>query len=142
MSISDFASAFLPDKRVLLVKKITEKTRERKIAWQKTPNGAAAYVPGALRMNFVEAPWASLWTTPRWVIFVVRDELGSELLKVENQSITVPGSESPPPLISTVPWILFAGDPLVNAVTELHNLVRSQEGKGGVEQAIDLLDKM
>lgn len=161
MSLSDFASAFLPDKKVALVRKIIQKTREGKIVWQKTGNGAAAYVPGALRMNFVETPWASLFTT-RWVIFAVRDEVGSELLKVENQSSAVPGldvqtfpSTPPPPptlalpstlpppptLALPVPWLL-ATDPLVSAVTELHNLVRSEEGKGGVDRAIDLLDKI
>jgi hypothetical protein len=151
MSLSAFVSALLPDRKVELVRKITQKTREGKILCQRTNNGAAALVPGALRMNFVDAPWAGLLFTTRWVIFAVRDELGNELLKVENQSGALPSSEPPvpsnplllpPPPQPATSLSSILGDPLLNAVTELHNLVRAQEGKGAVDRAIDLLDKI
>ena len=86
------------------MKKIADKTREGKIVWQKTANGAVAHVPGALRMNFVEAPSSGLFMN-RWVIFAVRDEVGSELLKVENQSSIIPGSITLPVLgLESVNW--------------------------------------
>jgi hypothetical protein len=140
-----FGSSF---QKIALVKKITEKTQQAKIVWQKTENGAAAYVPGALRMSFVEAPWA-LFGGKRWVIFAVRDEVGNELLKVENQSSALPESLgtpiAPPPehpntLLNYS--LLTLSDPLVSAVTELHNVVQSQSGKAGVDKAIEFLNNM
>jgi hypothetical protein len=130
----------LPDKRIALVRKIAAKTQEGKIVWMKTSNGATAYVPGALRMNFVEAPWSGFLMS-RWVIFAVRDEAGNELLKVENQSSAVPGTE-PLPNINAIFQMLYAKDPLVDAVTDLHNIVRTQEGKEAVDKALDILDTL
>ena len=136
-----------PYKKIELVKKIASRTREGKIFWQKTENGVAAYVPGAMRMNFVEAPW-SLFAR-RWVIFAIRDEAGNELLKVENQSsAAVPdsiGTPIAPPSQVTNPLLnslLLMADPLSTAVTDLFSAVQSQEGKPGVDKAIDFLNNL
>jgi len=159
MNTSDYFEALLPPyKKIDLVKKIAEKTRQGKIVWQKTVNGVAAYVPGALRMNFVEAPWPSLLsgTNRRWVIFAVRDEAGNELLKVENQSSAPTGLLSgllgssatppPPPPEPSVGTMLsnlaLLSDPLTNVVAELYNIVENQQGKTELDKAIDFLDKL
>jgi hypothetical protein len=145
MSFSDLLSALQPNKKILLVQKITEKTHEGKINWQKTTNGFAAYVPGILKMSFVDAPAISFLTnTTRWVIFVVRDEVGTELLKVENQTSAILTSSGPPtpPAPRTSLLTMLAGDPLTNAVTELYSLVTRLVGTGGVDRAIDQLEKL
>jgi hypothetical protein len=153
MSIPEFLNALQPNKKILLVKKITEKTREGKINWQKTPNGFAAYVPGILKIIFVDAPAITIFTNvTRWVIFVVRDEVGTELLKVENQTSAIPRSTSSeglgeglgliPPIHQPSLLTMLAGDPLTNAVTELYNIVVTQVGTGGVDKAIDQLEKL
>ena len=129
------------DRNVALVNKIAARTREGKIAWLKTANGLGAYISGKLRMNFVEAPLAALFAS-RWVLFVVRDEAGTEVLKVENNAtaMPVPNSSLEPEKYVYLSALLSAGDPLVSAVTELHNLILSQIPKAAVERAIDLLD--
>jgi hypothetical protein len=131
-------TVLFPDKKVELVKKIAEKTKQGKIIWQRTGQGAAADLQGKLKMNFVESPSHSLWATqPRWVIFAVRDVAGNEILKVENRTSAVPGTQQPSP----IELMLILGDPLVNVVTELHNLVGTK-AKGDVEKAIDVLDTL
>lgn len=104
-------------------------------------------VPSFPRINFVDAPFTLFG--PRWVLFTVRDELGSELLKVENQSSAVPGAETGyglpvPPKPSGEPnynpWLTLLADPVVGAVTELYATLQPQLGKEGVDRAIDLLD--
>jgi hypothetical protein len=142
MSTPDYMlGMFDSDKKVRLVKMITEKTNEGKIAWQKGPSGPAAYVPGRLKMSFVEQPWPNLLSSTRWVLFVIRDDGGSEILKAENKS---PGLPAPPPLqpetLGNVWLSLLASDPLTDAVTELHNQVLKQTAKGGIDRAIDLLN--
>ncbi len=136
MSIADsWINIFGPDNKVKLVKKITEKTVAKKILWHKTTNGIAANIPGKLSMNFVESTGSALFG-PRWVIFIVRDEAGKEILKVENQS--VPGvGEQPSNLL-----LLVGGDPVVNAVNELYNLVQIDKVKGRIDRAIELLDNI
>jgi hypothetical protein len=149
MSNPSLGAIFMPFKKIELVKKITKRTQEGKITWQKTETGASAYVPGALRMNFVEAPFAGILSgVKRWVIFAVRDETGNELLKVENQysepilrSILTPPPASEPNT-SFLAVLAAQADPLVSAVEELHRAVWSQQGKEGVDRAIDFLDKM
>jgi hypothetical protein len=145
MSNPSLGAIFLPFKKIELVKKITKRTQEGKITWQKTETGASAYVPGALRMNFVEAPYVGLLSgLKRWVIFAVRDETGNELLKVENQSNepALRSILSPEPPTSLLAVLAAQVDPLVSAVEELHRIVQSQQGKEGVDRAIDILDKM
>jgi hypothetical protein len=149
MSVSDFLLGLQPNKKILLVSKITEKTREGKINWQKAPNGFAAYVPGILKVSFVDAPMRNfLMNLTRWVIFAVRDEVGTELLKVENQTSAVPVPSSPDPSgLTPLPprpslLTVLAGDPLTNAVSELYFLVANQVGTGGVDKAIDQLEKL
>lgn len=144
-STGEILNYFLaPDRKIALVKKITEKTREGRIVWQKAANGFAAYIPGKLKLVFIEAPF-SLLSTPRWVVFVVRDDADNEILKVENSTTTLPGSKTAAETGEGKTNRLLAGllalsDPVANAVTDLHNLVLSQQTKGGIERAIDLLD--
>jgi hypothetical protein len=145
-STSEVLNYFLaPDKKVALVKKITEKTREGKIVWQKAANGFAAYIPGKLKLVFIEAPF-SLISTPRWVVFVVRDDADNEILKVDNNTTALPASKSTAGVRDDKTSALLAGlmalsgDPVVTAVTDLHNLILGQRTKGGIERAIDLLD--
>jgi hypothetical protein len=144
-STSEILSYFLaPDRKIALVKKITEKTREGKIAWQKATNGFAAYIPGKLKLVFIEAPF-SILSTPRWVVFVVRDDADNEILKVDNSTTALPAPKSTEAREDKTNALLagliaLGGDPVVNAVTDLHNLILSQQTKGGIERAIDLLD--
>jgi hypothetical protein len=128
------------DSKLKLVKKITEKTAAKKIVWQKTANGAMANLPGKLSMNFVEATSGSALFGPRWVIFIVRDEAGKEILKVENNQYTaVPGAGEQP--LSNL-LVLIGGDPVLGAVNELYNLVQIDKVKGGIDRAIELLDSI
>ena len=134
--VPDFSNLFFSsDKSVELIKKITDRTRQGKIVWQKTGNGLAAHVPGKLHMSFIEAPF-SILSSPRWVLFVVREESGNQVLKVENKDSGVPTGSIP------LAALLVGGDPLVRAVTELHNLILNRVTKGVVERAIDALDSI
>jgi hypothetical protein len=127
------------DSKLKLVKKITEKTAAKKIVGQNTTNGAMANLPGKLSMNFVETTTSSALFGPRWVIFIVRDEAGKEILKVENNQFSVVpgGGEQPSNLL-----LLLGGDPVLSAVNELYNLVQIDKVKGGIDRAIELLDSI
>jgi hypothetical protein len=134
MNAPDISRFMMPSRKVELVKKIIDKTRQRKIIWQRDPNGIGAFLPGKLKINFVEAPRIPLMN-PRWVVFVVRDNAGAEVLKVDNPSTAVPN----PNLLQT---LLMAQEPLVSAVQELYDFIGGQTEKGSVEKAIDLLDTL
>ena len=127
------------------MRKITDKTREGRIVWQKGTNGFAASLPGKLKLVFIEAPY-SLISPTRWVVFVVRDDADNEILKVQNNTTALPGAKPTVEVGEGKTAVLLAGlmalgdDPVVNAVTDLHNLILSQQTKGGIERAIDLLD--
>jgi hypothetical protein len=124
------------DNTVALVNKITEKTKQRKIPWNRSLNGLSASVPGGLKLNIVErSPLSIVGPAPaRWVLFTVRDEKGNEILKVENSSQVSIG------LPSSVEAVL-GGDSVTRAVDELYRAVRGA-AKGEIEKAIDLLDKI
>jgi hypothetical protein len=139
MSTGLLSRGVSPDSNVVLVKKITEKTRQGKITWHKGRNGLTAYVPGRLRISFVETPFAALFT-PRWVVFAVRDDAENEVLNVENSTIGGAAAEPDSDTAVAVFSLLLVQDPLVNAARELHALIHSRVTKGRVERAIDLLD--
>jgi hypothetical protein len=139
MSTGLLSRGVSPDSNVVLVKKISEKTRQGKITWHKARNGLTAYVPGKLRITFVETPFAALFT-PRWVVFMVRDEAENEVLKVENQIIGGAAAEPDSESAAAVFSLLLVQDPLVNAARELHAWIHSRVTKGRVERAIELLD--
>ncbi len=136
MTTSPFFGEFTgSDKSIELVKKITEKTQSGKITWQKTPNGLFAGITG-LRLNIVEA---SSGYPPRWLLFSVRDDKGTEILKVENpESAVIP---IPSTLGATIQALGLGANPVLRAVNELYLVVRAA-AKGEIEKAIDLIDKI
>jgi hypothetical protein len=128
-----------PDRNVELVTKITQKTRDGKITWHKTQSGLAATISGKLKLNLVEAPSSTL-SAPRWIIFSVRDDRGTDVLKVENTSSGVAAG------INALSGGGFGsllgslgGGTLSDAVTQLHALITART-KGDVERAISMLD--
>jgi hypothetical protein len=114
-------------KQVELVKKLSEKTREGKIVWDKTKTGISASVSGKMIVSFVLSP-SLVGST--WAVFTIRGEKGNEILKLDSV---------------TNPLAVLAGKSKVGnleqAANELFNLVQ-ESAKGDIEKALDLVSKI
>lgn len=114
-------------KQVELVKKLSEKTREGKIVWDKTKTGISASVSGKMIVSFVLSP-SLVGST--WAVFTIRGEKGNEILKLD--SVTNP--------LAVLAGISKVGN-LEQAANELFNLVQ-ESAKGDIEKALDLVSKI
>ncbi|MFZ0803010.1 MAG: hypothetical protein WBQ09_11645 [Terriglobales bacterium] len=118
-----------------LVRKITEKSKLKKIYWNRGTTGYTASVPGQMgdmTMVFsrpVDAP------TDTWYHFTVRTWEG-EVLKVENNTSGLNALA----ILAGRPDAAGAS-PLVAAVDELFSIVKDV-GEGGVERALRQLDQI
>lgn len=117
-------------KQVELVQKISEKTREGKIAWSRTKTGISASVSGKMVVSFVVSPTLFGLGGHAWAVFTIRGEKGNEILKVENLADAMGVLTGR----STV-------GPLAQAANELFNLVQ-ESAKGDVEKALDLVSRI
>ena len=124
---------FLPrygPKEIELVRKITEKTKLRKIVWDKTRNGMSANVRGKMDLVFVRAPvFFPLLGDRQWALFLVKGPLGNEILKV------APSGAGPFAVLLGEPAPLFAEvDALYAAVEEV--------AKADIDKAVDEIDQI
>jgi len=117
-------------KQVQLVQKISEKTRQGKISWNKSKTGVSASVSGKMLVSFVLSPWFLGLGAYGWAVFTIRSEKGNEILKVDN----VVGLAG-----------LLAGKatnaPLLRAVNELFNLLQ-ESAEEDIDRAIDLVSRI
>ena len=118
-------------KQVQLVQKISEKTREGKIAWSKTKTGISASVSGKMVVSFVVSPTFLGLGGHAWAVFTIRGEKGNEILRVENVADPV----------GVLTGRSTEGGLLVKAANELFNLVQ-ESAKGDVERALDLVSRI
>src|SRR5713226_1338638 len=84
-----FLVEFYEPKQVELVKKIIDKTKQRKISWKKTRTSISASIPGGLQISFVRSnmlPILSGIGPSEWTSFTDKDDKGNEVVKVQNQS--------------------------------------------------------
>lgn len=121
-------------KDIELVRKIIEKTKAKKIYWNRIATGYQATVqstPANMQLSFsrpADAPWDT------WYIFTVRTGEG-DVLKVENNAsglsalAILTGNATAPT------------DNLVTAVNDLFTIV-SAVGEGAVERAMRQLDQI
>jgi len=111
---------------VRLVRKITEKTRQKKIRWAKVEDGLTAISPGAkLQLSFVKPHWLAAKASHDWSLFTVREAKGRELLTVEHSGMGSPAR--------------YSGDPLLTAVDELFEAVL-ELGEDDIRRAIEIID--
>jgi hypothetical protein len=118
-------------KQVELVQRISEKTREGKIAWSKTKTGISASLSGKMVVSFVASPTLLGLGGHEWAVFTIRGEKGNEILKVENVG----------DIVGVLTGRSKEGGPLVKAANELFNLVQ-ESAKGDVEKALDLVSRI
>ena len=118
-------------RHVELVKKLTEKTRAKKISWSSSDTGLSAIVSGKIEINFVRSNYPSiakfLWKSP-WALFTIRDMKGNQLLRIENRA-ALPAME-PPVEVS-----------VRDAVHELYTAIE-QSLSDEIERAIEVLDRI
>ncbi len=117
-------------RQVQLVQKISEKTREGRIAWSKSKTGMSASVSGKMLVTFVVSPSLLGLGGHAWAVFTIRGEKGNEILKFENvadlaELLTGKAKQAP----------------LLQAVNELFNLVQ-ESAKGEIDKAIDLVSRI
>jgi hypothetical protein len=121
-------------KYVDLVRKITEKTRAKKITWSRTPNGMNTSVSGKMHLGFVRSSGV-LVTPEKWALFTIRDEDGNEILNINNSSPFSIASAvlggGPPPVSSA----------LRKAVEELFEAIE-EIARVEVEKLIDVVDRI
>jgi hypothetical protein len=117
-------------KQVQLVQKISEKTREGKIAWSKTKTGLSASVSGKMVVSFVVSPGFLGIGGHTWAVLTIRGEKANEILKVENIN----------DLAAALTGRSTEGS-LLHAADELFNLVQ-ESAKGDVERALDLVSRI
>lgn len=113
-------------KYIDLINKITEKTRANKIRWQMTQTGVSATAPGKIQLGFVRSRGL---LGDSWSLFTVRDESGTEILRVDNivALARVFGVNDIPPLPK-------AADALYAAI--------EQSGRAELEKVIELIDRI
>ena len=120
-------------KYVDLVRKITEKTRRKKILWNKTPTGFSATVAGKVHFGFVR-PLGWPLSGGKWSLFTIRDEEGNEILSVNNPATSL-----------VLDAILSGVDPslstLRDAIGDLFDAVE-EIGRAEVEKLIETIDKI
>jgi hypothetical protein len=117
-------------KQVELVEKISEKTRQGKIAWNKSKTGMSAVVSGKMLVSFVVSPSFLGLGGHAWAVFTVRGEKGNEILKVENVTDLAAVLSGKRTVRS-----------LEKAVNMLFNLVQ-ESAKGDIDRAIDLVSRV
>jgi hypothetical protein len=121
-------------KQLELVHKLTEKTKQGKIAWERSTNSLSASVSGTMFLNFVLSPTYPVGIQC-WDLFTVRDSTtGKELLKVQNWEevpllgITAGPEGSPPDQLGAAARELFAA--------------AANSARGDIEHAIELVDRL
>jgi hypothetical protein len=70
------------EKQVALIEKITEKTRQGRIAWRVTGTGISCSIDNRMEISFVRVP-SALPDGSRWALLTVREAAGTEILRVE-----------------------------------------------------------
>jgi hypothetical protein len=133
--MSNIASLLFGDpKKRELIRKIRAKTEARKVLWRKTPSAYTA-TAGSLLMSFVVNP--GLFMSETWEVFTVKDMQGKEIIKVTNRPTAfLPGTPIPAP-----PTVPPGVSQLIEEANQLFTVV-TQEGKGDVENAIDVIDNL
>lgn len=119
--------AYEDPRRLELVQRIIQRTKEGKIPWRRSPTDFTATVGNKLSLSFVYT-YGSLVPYPTWKLFTVRDEQGSELLEIGNAFGEVN------PLRATWP------DSLSEAVNQLFLTVETAV-KGDIDKAIEIVEK-
>lgn len=119
-------------RQVELVKKVTEKTQQGKIVWNKSATGITASVSGKMQLSFVLSPPSFILSVGSlgWSVFAIRGDKGNEILRVENTSD-----------VSVLLGGKMPSNPLTEAVERLYNLVQGVS-KGEIEKAIDLVSSV
>ncbi|MBI4463944.1 MAG: hypothetical protein HY647_04500 [Acidobacteria bacterium] len=119
---------FYSPRHVELVKKLTEKTRAKKIPWKSSSTGFSAVVSGKLEINFVRSSGLfSLLESLQWSVFTIRDKAGNEILQVDNtksRPFTSPGAPT---------------EVLRSAISELYAAIESSLVEE-VDKAIEVID--
>jgi hypothetical protein len=119
-------------KDIELVRKIIEKTKGKKIYWNKIQTGYQATVPG------VPASMHLIFSRPddappdTWYLFTVRTAEG-DVLRVENNTSGLNAL--------AILTARAVATPLVSVVNELFAIVKDV-GEGGVERALRQLDQI
>lgn len=115
------------EKQIELVRKLTEKTRQGRIRWDRTPNGLSTLLTRRtieLEASFIRpAPFPP--SGRNWAYFSIKDDEGTVILQVQN----APGALLP---------LLLARDPVRDAVKELYEAVEAV-ARSKIEKAIDLV---
>ncbi len=122
-------------KQTLLVRTITQKTREGKIVWTNTKTALSAVGPAGLEFNFVVArsgPRILRGSSDQWQLFTVRDGNGEELLKIENSDVGIP-----------IPTLLSGAHPdsVEKAVDELFGTLQSAKNNH-IADAISKIERL
>jgi len=114
-----------------LANKLREKTRQRKVSWVRSPTAFTCSIQGQMQVNFVLA--AQVFTIglyPKWQLFVIRDTLGRELVRVEN--------------FTNVLAVLMSGGKrteAMEAIDQLFSAVQSA-AKDELDKVIDSIDRI
>jgi hypothetical protein len=133
-------------KEIELVENIIEKTKAGKIVWQKQPSALVATV-SSMQMNFVRSSSAGaiLGRTlggggGAWEMFSIRRVDGTEILKVEQPSMSFLSVLIPPPPGSPPPTPPPRSK-LLQSVDRLYSIA-DVRGQGDIDNAINVIKNL
>jgi hypothetical protein len=128
-------------KKLELIENIVAKTELGKIPWEKTPSTLVANVPG-MQLSFVRSS-ASAWSilggsSSGWDIFSIRNQQGSEIMKLEQPlanfwAMTPPNAPPPAPPPRSK---------LLQAVDTLYAIAETKGQVGEIDKAINVIKSL
>jgi hypothetical protein len=126
-------------KQIALIENIIDKTKSGKITWEKTTSTLVANVPG-MQLSFVVASSPATYLSVLgggsgyWELFSIRNQQGSEIMKVE-QPIVNYWAATPPP----------APPPrskLLQAVDTLYSIAYTKGQVSEIDKAIHVIKNL